>query len=77
MINKTKRKETHLCNFSLFLTLKWLGGQFDPRYIFSKNVSSIEREKPYLFVTFTMILSHIFPENFINFSQVVGLICIS
>ena len=38
---------------------------------FSKNVSSKERVKPWFFVTFNIILRHIFPENFIEFPQVV------
>ena len=38
---------------------------------FLKNVSSIERVEPWFFVTFNIILKHIFPENFIEFPQVV------
>ena len=38
---------------------------------FSKNVSSKERMKPWFFVTFNTIISHIFPENFIKIPQVV------
>ena len=38
---------------------------------FSKNVSSEERVKPWFFVTFNIIISHIFPENFIGIPQVV------
>ena len=38
---------------------------------FSKNVSSKERVKACLFVTFNIILKHIFPESFIKFPQVV------
>ena len=38
---------------------------------FSKNVSSKERVKPCFFVTFNIIKSHIFPENFIEDPQVV------
>ena len=38
---------------------------------FSKSVFSKEREKPWFFVTFNIILRHIFPENFIEFPQVV------
>ena len=50
-----------------------LGGQTDPptHSGFLKNVSSIERVKPWYFMTFNMILKHIFPENFIECSQVV------
>ena len=47
------------------------GNQFDPPCGFSKNVSSKERAKSWFFVTFNIILKHIFPENFIEFSQVV------
>ena len=59
------------------LTLKRLEGgrgQFDPPPPpcgFSKNVSSKERVKPWFFVTCNIILRHIFPENFIEFGQVV------
>ena len=38
---------------------------------FSKNVSSKERGKPWLFVTFNIIIRHIFPENFIDIPQVI------
>ena len=43
-------------------------GQIDapPFCGFSKNVSSKERVKPWLFVTSNIIISHIFPENFIE-----------
>ena len=37
---------------------------------FTKSVSSKEREKPWFFVTFNIILRHIFPENFTEFPQV-------
>ena len=47
------------------------GGQFDSPCGFSKNLSSKERVKPWCFVTFNVILRHIFPENFIEFPQVV------
>ena len=47
------------------------GGQFDTPCGFSKSVSSKEREKPWFFVTFNIILRHIFPENFVEFPQVV------
>ena len=46
-------------------------GQFDPPCGFSKNVSSKERVKPWFFMTFKIILKHIFPESFIEFPQVV------
>ena len=38
---------------------------------FLKNVFSKERLKPLLFVIFNIIIRHIFPENFIEISQVV------
>ena len=38
---------------------------------FLKIASSKERVKPWFFVTFNIILRHIFPENFIEFPQVV------
>ena len=61
--------------FTLFLphnlTLKRLGGQFDTPCGFSKNVSSKERAKPWFFVTFNIIIRHIFPENFIEIPQFV------
>ena len=38
---------------------------------FSKIVSSKEREKPWFFVTFNIILRHIVPENFIEFPLVL------
>ena len=38
---------------------------------FSKSIFSKEREKPCFFVTSNIILRHIFPENFIEFPQVV------
>ena len=41
-----------------------------PGCIFLKNVSSIDRVEPWFFVTFNIILKHIFPENFIEFPQV-------
>ena len=58
-----------------FLTLKrlGLGGQIDPLLAcgFLKNVSSKERVRPWFFVTLNIILKYIFPENFIEFPQVV------
>ena len=61
------------------LMLKWLGwgggGGVNltppPLVVFRKYVSSEERVKPWFFVTFNIILRHIFPENFIEFPQVV------
>ena len=60
------------------LTLKRLGGQFDPNPPpsppppptlcgFSKNLSSKERLKPWFFVTFNIIISGIFPEISLKF----------
>ena len=66
------------CSASVFLkhflifNLKRLGGsQFDSPCCFFTNVSPKKRLKPYLFVTFNIIISHIFPENFIEIPQVV------
>ena len=57
------------------LTLKRLGGQIaspaPAPCCFSKNASSKERVKPRFFGTFNIIISHIFPENFIEILQVV------
>ena len=47
------------------------GSQFDPPNGFSKNVSPWERVKPCIFVTFSIIISHIFPGNIIEIPQVV------
>ena len=42
-----------------------MGGQFQsPSCEFSKTVSSKKRVKPWFFVTFDIIIRHIFPENF-------------
>ena len=47
-------------------------GQFDPpSCFFSKNVSSKERVKAWFFVTFNIIIRHIFSENFIEIPHVV------
>ena len=59
---------------NLWLILKRLGGinlTPPPPCGFSKNVSSIERVKAWFFVTFNIILGYIFPENFLEFPQVV------
>ena len=54
------------------LTLKRLGGyQFDPLCGFSKNLSFKERVKHWNFMTFIIIISYIFPENFIEIVLVV------
>ena len=53
-------------------------GKFDrllppppPPRIFSKNVSSRERAKHWFFVTFSNIISYIFPENLVEILQLV------
>ena len=54
------------------LSLKRLGGgQLDLSCSFFKNVFSRERMKPWFFVTFNIIIIHIFPENLIGISQIV------
>ena len=57
----------------LSLTLKRMGSDLPPSpfWGFSKNVSSTERIKPLFFVTFNIIIRHIFPEIFIEIAQVV------
>ena len=47
------------------------GCQIDTPRGFSKNVSSKDRVKLWLFVTFIIISKQVFPENFIEFPQVV------
>ena len=54
-----------------FLTLKWLGDQFDFLCGFLKNVSFKEMVKPWLFVTFNIMISHLFSDNYIEIPQVV------
>ena len=51
------------------LTLKGLGGHFDPPPTpsFSKTVSSKERVKPCFFVTCNIIISHIFLKILLKF----------
>ena len=44
--------------------------QFDSAVVFRK-MSSKARVKPWFFVTFNAIISHIFPENFFEIPQVV------
>ena len=65
---------SHL-HHNVLLTLKKLGGQFDPPLphpcSFPKNVSSKERVEAWLFLTFNIIITDIFPENFIDIPQVV------
>ena len=61
-----------ICERLITLTPKELErGHFDsPPCGFSKYVSSKEKMKPF-FVTFNIIISHIFPENLIEIPQVV------
>ena len=47
------------------------GVNLTPSCGFSKNVSSKGRVKPWFFVTFNIIIRHVFPENFIEISLVV------
>ena len=47
------------------------GVNLTPPCDFSKNALSKEKVKPWLFVTFNIILRHIFPDNIIEFAQVV------
>ena len=58
---------------ALFINPKTAGGegQFNPPCDFSKTVSSKETVERCFFLTFNIILSHIFPENFIEFPRVV------
>ena len=55
------------------LTLKRLraGSQHDLPCVFSKNASSKERVKPLFYVTFNIIITDIFPANFIEIPQAV------
>ena len=59
------------------LTLKRLGrGSIWPHPCgFSKNISSKERDKPCFLVSFNIIISYIFPENFIDVLQTILKIC--
>ena len=67
LLHIKKHSYTFPCFCCLFLkSLKAFSPQFDPSCGFSKNVSSRERVKPWLFLTFNIIISHIFPENFIE-----------
>ena len=52
--------------------LRRLGTQIDSHFFgFSKIVSSKARVKPWFFMTFNIIISHIFTEDFIEIPQVV------
>ena len=49
-----------------------VGDQFNPAACgFFKNVFSKEQLKPCISVTFNIIISHIFPEHFIEISQFI------
>ena len=66
---------SHL-HHNVLLTLKKLGegGNLTPPTqpcSFPKNASSKERVEAWLFVTFNIIITDIFPENFIDIPQVV------
>ena len=65
---------SHL-HHNVLLTLKKLGegGNLTPPHpcSFPKNASSKERVEAWLFVTFNIIITDIFPENFIDIPQVV------
>ena len=67
------------CSVAKGLTLKWLGVDGKEGWGavnltspcgFLKTVSSKERVKPWFFVTFNIIIGHIFPENFFEILQV-------
>ena len=66
---------TDVKTFCSNLNHKTAGGRggisLTPPCGFWKSASSKEKEKPWFFVTFNIILRHIFPENFIEFPQVV------
>ena len=53
----------------LYLTLIYLGGSNWLPCGFFKNISSVERVESSFFVTFNIILKHIFPENLIEFPE--------
>ena len=59
-------KESHyFCPSNTFLTWKRLGGPIWPLLCgFSKTVFSMERAKPWFFVTFNIIIRETFPEDF-------------
>ena len=59
--------------FVYILTVKRMvgeGWQFGHTCGFPKNVTSKERVKPWFFVAFNIIISYIFPKNFIVIPQV-------
>ena len=55
----------------MHLTLKRQGCEFDHPCGVSKNVPFREKVKPWFFVTFNIIISHFFLENFIEIPEVV------
>ena len=72
--NKIPFQTKHCLIKKFCLTLKKLGGLLDrppATQSFLKNASFKERVKPWLFVTLNIIMSHTFPENFIEISSVV------
>ena len=46
------------------------GGRLIPAVVFKKCIFS-DRMRPCFFVTFNIIISHVFPENFIEILQVL------
>ena len=74
-IKKGLKLPSHL-HHNVLLTLKKLGGaRWAPPpphpCSFPKNVSSKERVEAWLFLTFNIIITDIFPENFIDIPQIV------
>ena len=51
------------------------GGLFDLHCGFSKYVSSTEKGETLFFWEFNITISHIFPENFFEITQVVRRLC--
>ena len=47
------------------------GGNLTPPRDFSKNISSKESMKPWFYVTFNIVINHIFLKNFIEILQFV------
>ena len=63
--------EKYLLRASMLLNLQASTATPPPLCGFFENVSSEEGLKPRFFVTFNIIIRHIFPENFIEIPQVV------
>ena len=61
------KKSTHLRQFNP--KTDGGGGQFEPQCSFAKNVCSKERVKPWFFMTFNIIIRHVFPKNFIEVTK--------